>query len=154
MPKRHRVNQGKGFAIPSRLFVDSSAWIALISARDQHYHEADSLFRLAVSRQIPLLTTNLIVAEVHRLLLFRAGIQPAARALDRIEASSLVSIEFATATHHRTAREWLDKLADQQISYTDAVSFAVMTAARCATAISFDHDFLLAGFSLWRQKST
>jgi predicted nucleic acid-binding protein len=29
------------------------------------------------------------------------------------------------------------------------VSFAVMDATRCAGAMSFDHDFLLAGFSLW-----
>ena len=31
----------------------------------------------------------------------------------------------------------------------DAVSFAVMDSTRCAGAMSFDHDFMLAGFSLW-----
>jgi len=30
------------------------------------------------------------------------------------------------------------------------VSFAVMTATRCAAALSFDRDFEVAGFPLWR----
>ena len=107
------------------------------------------MFRAAASRRARLLTTNLILAEVHRFLLFRAGIQTAAHALGRIEASQLVAIEFATNAHHQRARAWLEKLQDQEISYTDAVSFAVMQATGCRTAMSFDHDFELAGFARW-----
>ncbi len=143
---RHRTAVGSR---PARVFVDSGAWIALFSARDQHHATADHGFREALSRRIRLLTTNLVLAEVHRLLLFRAGIEPASRALDRIEASALITVEFAGAAHHRSARGWLERLHDQPITYTDAVSFAVMESAGCRTAMSFDHDFVLAGFSLW-----
>jgi uncharacterized protein len=136
-------------AAPARLFVDSGAWIALVSARDQHHAEAESMFRAAATRRTRLLTTNLVLAETHRLLLHRAGARPAMWALDRFEASPLLTIVFANAEHHRVARAWLERLADQSISYADAVSFAVMDATRCDAAMSFDHDFLLAGFSLW-----
>jgi len=105
--------------------------------------------RAAAARRIRLVTTNLVLAETHRLLLHRAGVRPAAWALDRFEASPLLTIVFAGAEHHRAARVWLERLADQLISYTDAVSFAVMDSTRCAGAMSFDHDFMLAGFSLW-----
>ena len=108
------------------------------------------MFREAAGRRIRLLTTNLVVAEVHRLLLFRAGARPAARVLDRFEASPLTLIEFATAEHHRGARAWLDRLTDPPVSYTDAVSFAVMKATRCTAAMSFGRDFRRAGFALWR----
>ena len=138
--------------VPSALLVDSGAWIALLSARDQHHAEAEAMFRAAASRGTRLLTTNLILAEVHRFVLFRAGIRPAAHALDRIEASRLVAVQFATRAHHRGARAWLEKLGDQQISYTDAVSFSVMQETGCRTAMSFDHDFEIAGFTLWRTK--
>ena len=148
MPKRPR-RTAKGAAAPARLFVDSGAWIALVSAQDQHHAEADAMFRAAASRGIRLLTTNLVLAEAHRLLLHRAGIRPSAWALDRFEASSMLTIVFARAEHHRAARIWLERLADQPITYTDAVSFAVMDATRCAGVMSFDHDFLLAGFPLW-----
>ena len=147
-PSRPRLT-GSSRAVPQKLFVDSGAWIALFSARDQHHAEADALVREAIARRVPLVTTNLVLAEVHRLLLFRAGARPAMAALSRIGDSERVTIEFATALHHRRAREWLDKLADQAITYTDAASFAVMDALRCTEALTFDHDFLIAGFSRW-----
>lgn len=136
---------------PARLFVDSGAWLAFFSARDRLHPEADRLFRHAFSRKIQLLTSDLVLAEVHRLLLDRAGIRPAMAALDRIEAAKSVGVEivFADADVHRAAREWLDRLADQVITYTDASSFALMRARRCESALSFDRDFELAGFRRW-----
>jgi uncharacterized protein len=148
LPSRPRRTGSRG-AAPRSLFVDSSAWIALLSARDQRHAEADALLREALSRRLPLLTTNLVLAEVHRLLLFRAGARAAAGALTRIEASERVTIEFSADSHHRRAREWLDRLANHPLTYTDAISFAVMEARSCSTAITFDHDFLVAGFSRW-----
>ncbi len=108
------------------------------------------MFRAAAIHRARLLTTNLILAEVHRVFLFRAGVEPAAHALGRIEASRLVSIAFATQAHHRGGLAWLGKLKDQVISYTDAVSFAVMEEAGCRVAMSFDRDFAIAGFLLWQ----
>ena len=45
------------------ILVDSGAWIALRSQRDQHHAEADRLFRNALQRGIRLLTTNLVLAS-------------------------------------------------------------------------------------------
>jgi predicted nucleic acid-binding protein len=139
-----------GVGEPRRLFVDSGAWIALRSRRDQHHAEADRLFREALRRRIPLATTDLVLAELHRLTLFRAGVLPALRALDRIDQSPSVTVHFAAAEHHAAARRWLERLAPHPITYTDAVSFAVMEGLRCRHALAFDHDFTAAGFELWR----
>jgi predicted nucleic acid-binding protein len=76
----------------------------LFSARDQHHAEAEAMFRAAAARRARLLTTNLMLAEVHRFLLFLAGIQPDAHAFGRSEGSQVVAIEFATDTHHQRAR--------------------------------------------------
>jgi uncharacterized protein len=135
---------------PGRVFVDSGAWLALFSASDDNHAAADAQFRRAAAGAVKLFTTNLVLAEVHRLLLFRAGPRAAATALARIDGSSLVSIIFATYAHHQAARAWLDKLSDQKISYTDASSFAAMDAEECRAAMSFDHDFWTAGFELWQ----
>ena len=70
--------------------------------------------------------------------------------LARLDAVPGVTIEFATLEHHRAARQWIDRLADQRITYADAVSFAVMQTTRCTAALAFDHDFVVAGFTLWR----
>jgi predicted nucleic acid-binding protein len=146
---RHRTDRAAG---PRRLFVDSGAWIALRSRRDQHHVEADRLFRRALERRIPLVTTNLVIAEVHRLTQFRAGVEPALRGLDRIDASASVTVHHATRDHHAAARRWLGRLAPRPVTYTDAVSFAVMEATACAHALGFDQDFVAAGFALWRDR--
>ena len=145
---RHRIERAA--AAPARLFVDSGAWIALRSRRDQHHVEADRLFRAALSRRIQLFTTNLVIAETHRLTLFRAGLQPALRALERLDASKGLTIHFATSDDHAGARRWLQRLAPRPITYTDAVSFAVMELSRCRHVLGFDHDFAAAGFTLWQ----
>jgi predicted nucleic acid-binding protein len=132
------------------VLVDSGGWIALLSARDQHHAEADTLFRRAVRDRVPLVTTNLVLAEVHRFILFRVGIRAAAVALARIESSPSVRIEFATKSHHQTARTWLAQFPDQRLTYTDATSFAVMRATKCVAALTFDHHFTVAGFTTWR----
>jgi predicted nucleic acid-binding protein len=123
-------------------------WIALASARDQHHRAADAALRDAVAARTPLLTTSLILAEVHRFLLFHAGIAPAALMLQRIAASPSVQVVYPDAAHDAVARRWLTKLSDQCITLTDAVSFAVMQSHRCAAALSFDRDFVVAGFTV------
>jgi predicted nucleic acid-binding protein len=149
LPSRgHRT--GRLGVAPARLFVDSGAWIALRSRRDQHHRDADRLVREALRRRIPLLTTNLVVAEAHRLTLFRAGVQPALRALERLDASPSVTIHFPTADDHAAARRWLERLAPRPVTYTDAVSFAVMAATTCGHVLGFDQDFAAAGFTLWQ----
>ena len=131
------------------LFVDSGAWLAFFSARDGHHEKADRLIREALRKKMALFTTDLVLAEVHRLLLFRAGIRAAAAALEAIDKSPSVSLEFGSASLHEEARRWMARFDDQVISYTDATSFAAMTARRCKRAISFDNDFVIAGFALW-----
>jgi hypothetical protein len=80
----------------------------------------------------------------------RAGLEPALRALDRIDASPSVTVRFATTGDHAEGRRWLERLAPRPITYTDAVSFAVMAAAKCKQVLGFDEDFAAAGFELWR----
>lgn len=128
------------------VLVDSGVWIALASARDQHHAAADAAIRAALAARTALLTTSLIVAEVQRFVLFRAGIEPAALIVDRIDASPSVTVVFPDADHHAAARQWLARLRDHRITYTDAVSFAVMQSHRCAAALTFDRDFAAAGF--------
>ena len=148
--RTHRRRTGHVVAARDRVLVDSGAWIALVRLGDQCHSEADRLFRRAAVLRIPLVTTNLIIAEVHRFILFHVGVRAAALLLERIDASQLLTTEFATAAHHASARRWIERLSDQVISYTDAVSFAVMEATRCTAAMSFDRDFVTAGFRLWQ----
>lgn len=146
MPKR---NPDIEKAAGSRsIFVDSSAWIALFSRRDQHHDEADRAFRMIVAMKQRLITSNLVLAEIHRLLLYRAGSKAAIAALEKIEASPLVTIEFADLKAHQSAINRLKNSIEHEISYADAVNFSMMAAAGCKEALSYDHHFRAAGFKI------
>jgi uncharacterized protein len=146
----HRPRTGSAAAAPPSLFVDSGAWIALRSLRDRHHAEADRLLRGALARRIPLVTTSLVLAETHRLTLFRAGAQPARRFLELVDASPGVTVHFPGLDDHAAARRWLERLGARPVTYTDAVSFAVMETTGCRHVLGFDQDFEAAGFTLWR----
>ncbi len=149
MPGRKR--SAKPNEPPRRVFVDSGGWIALLSARDQHHGEADRLFRLAVGQRTSLYTSNLVLSEVHRLLLYRAGVRAASLALRRMTEGG-VQVVFAVSPHHAAAMEWLENLSSLPLTYADAVSFAIMGALKCTTVLGFDQHFPAAGFELWRER--
>ena len=90
------------------------------------------------------------MAETHRLTLFRAGVQPARRFLELLDQSPSVTIHFPAADDHAAARRWLERLGPRPVTYTDAVSFAVMAATGCGHVLGFDQDYVAAGFALWR----
>jgi predicted nucleic acid-binding protein len=136
--------------LPASLFVDSGALIALQNRRDQYHAEADHLFRQAVARRIRLLTTNLVLAETQRLILFRAGTRSALRVLELLDSSPSVTIQFPDSDDHAAGRRWLERLAPRPVTYTDGVSFAVMERSRCRHVLGFDQDFAVAGFTLWK----
>jgi predicted nucleic acid-binding protein len=144
---------GRDAASRGGLFVDSGAWVALRNRRDQHHAEADQLFRETLRRRIRLVTTNLVLAEVHRLTLYRVGVEAALRLLDRIDESPSVTVHFATADDHRASRRWLERLTPRPVTCTDAVSFSVMESIGCSRVLGFDQDFEAAGFALWRPRA-
>ncbi len=146
--RRHPARRVRRAGDHRRLFVDSSAWLAFFSARDGNHAEAVALFQQAVRRHAALVTSSLVVAEVHRLVLHRVGIQAAATVLEAIDGSAYLRLVFPGAAHHGTARRWLQKLSDRVITYTDATSFAIMDTERCSAAITFDRDFTVAGFQV------
>src|SRR5207247_2367323 len=119
---------------PLQVYLDERDLKSLEAwARERGWTKSQAI-RAAVrapSRRLALLTTHLVVAETHRLMLHLAGVQPALRTLESFDASTSLTVHIATADDHAGARRWLERLAPRPITYTDAVSFAVMEATRC-----------------------
>ena len=121
----------------------------VLRGRNPGFGESLMRDRRAIGAHIPLVATNLVLAEAHRLLLFRAGARAAMSALERIVASPHVRVDFPAEELHRVAVDWLVRLAGLPVTYTDAASFTVMQRGGLSDALSFDRDFLAAGFGLW-----
>lgn len=130
------------------LFVDTGAWYALADRSDQHHNEAVEIYPKLLSSYQPLKTTNLIIAETYILIRRGIGYQEAIAFLENIAASPRVVKIYSDRILEETGESILRQYQDQDFSYTDAVSFAVMKQYGITEAFSFDKHFVTAGFTL------
>ena len=132
----------------NNLFVDTGAWYALADSSDQHHDEAVEIYPKLLSNYHNLKTTNLVIAETYILIRRSIGHQPAIKFLESIAASPRVTKIYSGNILEETAESILQQYQDQDFSYTDAVSFAVMKQYGITQAFCFDKHFFTAGFIL------
>jgi len=128
------------------VFIDTGAWFALADRSDQYHQQAVEIYPDLLKRYHHLSTTNLVIAETYILVRRALGYQPAITFLENISASPRVEKIFSDRVLEEKAEGILRKYQDQDFSYTDAVSFAVMRQYKIEKAFSFDEHFIIAGF--------
>ena len=129
------------------IFVDASAWIAVSDVRGK-YHEAARQMQLRlVTEKRLLITTNLVIAESYVMIYRTGGVQVALRFLELQRSSTLVQRVYSDAMIELQAENILHQYSDQDFSFADAVSFAVMRQLGINEAFTFDHHFATAGFA-------
>lgn len=132
--------------VVKRLFVDTGAWLAVIDPKDQHHQSASVFYRQVLQAHRRLITTNLVVAETYVNLRRSLSHAAAIGFLDIIEQSSRIECIWSNPDLEDQARQILRKYADQDFSYVDAVSFALMQEIEITEAFAFDRHFTTAGF--------
>jgi predicted nucleic acid-binding protein len=97
---------------------------------------------------IRVVTTNLVVAETHALLLRRVGRESALRFLGEVLRDPLLVETSTPEMERRAVEEWLAPFSDQDFSLVDAVSFVMMKDRQIEDALTLDHHFAAAGFTM------
>jgi predicted nucleic acid-binding protein len=128
--------------------VDTSAWYALIDTGERARPRVARALREAIEGRYRIITTNLIVAETHALLLRRFGRDVALAFLREIRSEPNVVVESTREAEDLARLDWLERFEDQDFSLTDAVSFAVMSERRISKALTLDPHFSVAGFEV------
>lgn len=130
----------------SEIFVDTSAWYPLADRSHPGHARLAERLRTRIAEAKTVVTTNLVLAESHALILRHLGRRPALTFLERARAAPNV-VEFSTAeVEARAERDWLAPSDDQDFSLTDAVSFVIMTDRGIEEALALDRHFATAGF--------
>ncbi len=130
----------------AELFVDTSAWYPLADPGHPDHAALAGELTERVRAGMRIVTTNLVVAETHALLLRRVGRGGALRFLREVRRELLL-VELSTADlEERAASAWLERFEGQPFSLTDAVSFTVMSDRGITQAMTLDRHFAAAGF--------
>lgn len=131
------------------VFLDTSGWLAAVSAREHGHSDVVASYNDLVQRRIVLVTTNLVLAEMHALVVRQRGAAAGCSLLDAIYADPSYRVTAVTRDLEAAATDrWLRPFRDQSFSLTDAVSFEVMRSERIGEALALDHHFEIAGYQL------
>jgi predicted nucleic acid-binding protein len=129
-------------------FLDASGWFAALSPRDQYHGSAAPFYQDLLGGRRRIVTTNLVIAEVHSLLV-RTSADTGVRFLDRLYSDPRHEVIWASRDLERAAVDrWLRPFLKVRFSLTDAVSFEVMRLQGVKRAFSYDRHFVAAGFEM------
>jgi hypothetical protein len=128
------------------LFVDTGGWLGVLDPKDKYHAPAADFFRRALSAYTSLVTTNLVIAETYINTRRSSNHEKAVAFLDLIEKSGRIHCVWSDDELEMSAREVLRLYHDQDFSYTDAVSFAVMQRDGIRDVFAFDRHFRTMGF--------
>lgn len=128
------------------IFVDTSAWIALVDKDDSHHKEAASSYPSLLKNHRNLITSNFVIAETYIIILNELGHKLAIDFLEKLKASPRILKIYSNEDIEAEAEPILVKYSDQDFSYTDAVSFVIMKRQKIRKAFSFDKHFVIEGF--------
>ena len=131
------------------IFIDTGPWIARYLSRDQHHDAAVADWARLSEIGEPLFTSSFVLDEAFTLLARRADYRFAAERARSIYASSVLTILRPERDDEIAAPGSFEKLADQRVSFTDCVSFALMRRHKIRRAFTYDRHFASAGFDVW-----
>jgi predicted nucleic acid-binding protein len=131
-----------------RVFVDSSAWLAVLDKSDPRHSEAVELYGHLLKNQVVFVTTVLVVAETQIVLRRRAGHEVAMAFLRNANESPHIKILYPDAQLEAEAKRILRQYKDQDFSLADAISFAFMRQNGLTEAFAYDRHFATAGYTI------
>jgi len=131
------------------IYIDTGAFFARYVVKDQHHTSAVRSWHELEQSGVRCSTSNFVLDETFTLLARRTTYAFAADRARNILASSALTILRPAAEQENRAVELFEKYADQQVSFTDCISFALMAETRLKRAFTFDHHFRAAGFTIW-----
>ena len=133
----------------SGIFIDTSAFFAAEVSRDQFYQRSRQTWNDLSGTAIRLYSSNAIFQETAMLLHYRTGPASAIRWIELQMQSNSITWLPINAQVQRATLPWMKKFADQEVSFVDATSFALMRQENIRHVFSFDRHFVTAGFRLW-----
>jgi predicted nucleic acid-binding protein len=127
-----------------RVFVDTSALLAILDAGDPNHERATALLKASL-RWDEVFTHNYIHVEAEQLVRRRLGAEAATRLLQEL-LPAIQTWWVDEGVHAQAVTALAGK--GRAMSLVDQVSFVIMRDLKVDTALAFDSDFDREGFRL------
>ncbi len=133
------------------VFIDTSAFYALMDRSDSYHQTAGKLWPQLLEKGYHLKTSNYIIVETLALLQSRLGFDAAD--LWSRDILGIVETLWIDESRHNLAFEIWFSLGRRKLSFVDCVSFVVMRHYKVEKVFGFDKHFTEHGFEIFGEQS-
>jgi len=132
--------------LSKRVFVDTSAFLALANTSDRYHAQAREQWRDLLLNQAILVTNNYVLVESMAIVQKRWGLDLSKKL--QVELMSPMEIEWLDEARHNQAIHDLFTANRRRLSLVDCASFATMRRRGIHVAFTFDLHFGEQGFEV------
>ena len=130
------------------LFADTSALYAASDRREEGHDTCRLAYERALRAGETIVTTELVVAELHALAVRRSYPDAALEIVRRLTTTGRIDVESVGSVRLASAIDLLAARPGRPYSLADAVSFVVMRERGIHRALTLDTDFEAEGFEV------
>lgn len=133
------------------IFVDSGAWIALSSQRDQNHTDAVTIYADLKRQRARFLTTDYVLDETITRLRYDVSHSVAVQFLNFVERAEKIdglTVTEIDKTLLQEAKRLFRQYDSAKLSFTDCTSFAVCQKHNISETYAFDDHFAMMGISV------
>jgi len=130
------------------VFVDTGGWMACADRSDPVHTACTAARDATLEAGRILITTDFVIDETLTLIRFRLGLAAANAWWQQIDGSRRLRWERVENDRFERARQLFVQYRDQDLSFTDCTSFAIMRELRVTTVITTDNHFSQVGFDV------
>jgi len=131
-----------------KVFIDTSAWYALKNKKDVHHQNAIQFFQNKSCKAV-CYTSDYVIDEAITLTRVRLkNHQVAVTLADELLSEKAAKIIFVAPEFLSGALDIFRRFKDQNFSFTDCSSFAIMERLGIEEALAFDTHFTFEKFGL------
>lgn len=128
------------------IFIDTGAFVARHVVKDQHHLEALPVWDRILRDDIRCFTSNFVMEETITLVARRTGHAFAHQVAQLLYSSTNLEVLRSDRDTELAALDFFSQYADQEVSFTDCISFVLMRAHRLTRVFCFDRHFDAPGF--------
>ncbi len=133
-----------------KIFIDTSAWVALENRKDIHYEHAVAFRDEIRNKHYRLFTSNFVLDETYTLLLANVGFErtiATGKRIRQLKDTGLLHVIRVTEDIEDSAWEIFERYnRDKFWSFTDCTSKVIMELLDIKESFSFDRNFEQMGF--------
>lgn len=130
------------------VFVDTSAWLALINKSDVFHVKAKNIRDILLRDNIQFVVTDYVIVEVANSLSKIPWRSSAIQLINSIQLSGNIRVVEINKEFYNEAWEIYSNRTDKEWGLTDCASFVVMKRYAITVAFTNDHHFEQMGFNI------